>query len=57
MSWHTHAQVDTPLPPQRKEALSEDETSITSVYKSIWNVSRLKSSYPSQLIRSSTHAR
>ena len=30
-------------PLQRKEALSEDETSIISVYKSIWSVSRLKS--------------
>jgi hypothetical protein len=28
---------------QRKEALSEDETSIINVYKSIWSVSRLKS--------------
>lgn len=28
---------------ERKEALSEDETSIISVYKSIWSVSRLKS--------------
>jgi hypothetical protein len=27
---------------QRKEALSEDETSIISVYKAIWSVSRLK---------------
>ena len=48
LSWHAHPQADTPLlPPQRKEALSEDETSITSVYKSIWKVSQLKSSYPS----------
>ena len=30
-------------PLQRKEALSEDETNIISVYKSIWSVSRLKS--------------
>jgi hypothetical protein len=28
---------------ERKEALSDDETSIISVYKSIWSVSRLKS--------------
>ena len=33
--------------PQRKEALSEDETNIASVYKTIWTVSRLKSSIPS----------
>jgi len=47
LSWHAHPQADTPLfPRQRKEALSKDETSIMSVYKSIWNVSRLKSSYP-----------
>lgn len=32
-----------PTPLQRKEALSEDETNIASVYKSIWSVSRLKS--------------
>jgi hypothetical protein len=34
-----------PIPLQRKEALSDDETSIISVYKSIWSVSRLKSFY------------
>jgi MFS transporter, PAT family, solute carrier family 33 (acetyl-CoA transportor), member 1 len=33
------------IPSQRKEDLSEDETSVTSVYKSIWSVSKLKSSF------------
>lgn len=34
-----------PILLQRKEVLSEDETSVASVYKTIWNVSRLKSLY------------
>ncbi len=34
---------------QRKEALSEDETSIIGVYKSIWSVSRLKSFHLQQV--------
>jgi PAT family acetyl-CoA transporter-like MFS transporter 1 len=31
------------MPSQRKEVLSEDETNVTSVFKTIWSISQLKS--------------
>ena len=41
--WYTVVAHTLMNPLQRKEALTEEETNIISVYKSIWTVSRLKS--------------